>query len=160
MMLREIELSVHVEMTGEARLRIAPGVHNEFSAPATYGNVFATRSVTRFAAMSSCGGRMWIVSRLLCVNRRNMNARVRAGRENARVVCVAIHAGIIARERGARHVRRRDDRALNRGTGDQKHWDEQRANSCRGPRNFAPEIALRRRCTGTEHDGVCNESSS
>jgi hypothetical protein len=103
---------------------------------------------------------MWVVPRLFGVNRGHMNACVGARGENARVVRVAINTRTVAHESGTRNVRRRDHGALDRGTGDEKERDEQGADSCRDPRNFPPAIALRRRCTQIEHDGVCNESLS
>ena len=122
MMLRKIELGVHIEVTSEAGLRVAARVHNKFLASAARGDVLAPGAVTRFAAVSSDCGRSGAFRRLRMgiyrQNTRNINARVRAGRKNARVVRVAIDAGIIAREGGARNVRRGDDRALQRGTGD------------------------------------------
>ena len=46
MVLRKIKLRVHVEVAREARLRIAAGIHNEFSAASADDDMLAGRTMT------------------------------------------------------------------------------------------------------------------
>ena len=47
--MRQAQFRVHLQMAGEARLRIPPGIDNEPPLAATGGDVPAARAVARFA---------------------------------------------------------------------------------------------------------------
>ncbi len=114
MMLGQIELTMRLEVTAQARGGVLAGVDDELRTPAGGFDVLAAWPVTRFA--SRLPGHFCILQ---------VNARVSAGGENARNIGVAICAGFIADVVRARNFRGRQDRARSNGAGiEQKQQKE------------------------------------
>ena len=97
MVLRIFELCVNVDMTGKARLRIAPGIHNEFAAPAAGLHVQTPGTMTGLAACGIAVGRTL-----------QMQAGMWTRSKGARELGMAIDTGLIADERRAFDLRRID----------------------------------------------------
>lgn len=104
MVLREIELGMNFEMTGEARLRFSLRVHDEFSAPAACRDMLAAGPMARFAA----GAADWHHGGLY------VNARVRTGRECPGIVSMAIDAAFVADKCRSFDLRRRNHGSFDR----------------------------------------------
>jgi hypothetical protein len=103
MMLRKVELGVDFKVTGETRLRIAPGVHDEFSVPATDSDMFAAGAMARFATGAARH-----------LRRFDVQARMGTRWKNPRVFGVAIDARRVAHKTCTRNFRRRRDLAFER----------------------------------------------
>jgi hypothetical protein len=109
MMLGQAKFSVLLEMTIEAGRGVFAGIDDELAAAAAGLDVFAAGAVATFAA--GARGEIRIVL---------VKTPVRAGREHARVIGVAIGAGGVADVSGAGNFRRRADRAIDRGASRRK----------------------------------------
>lgn len=116
MVLRQIEFRVDLEMALKTGGRIFAGVNDEFASPAAALDMFAPRSVTRLAPARANHLRVF-----------DMHSRVRAGRENPRVVRVTFSANFVADVFGAFNLGGRHDcasdrraRTQNRGNRDEK----------------------------------------
>ncbi len=109
MVLREVELGVDFKVTREARLRIPPRVHDEFSVPAPDCDMFAAGTMTRFATGTARH-----------LRRFNVQARMRTRRKNPRVFGVAIDARRVSHKTCAGNFRRRRALAFDRRTGNQQ----------------------------------------
>ena len=90
MPLRQIEFRVHLEMALKTGGRIFAGISDELASPAAALDMFAARSVTRLAPAQANHLRAF-----------DMHPRVRAGRENPRVVRVTFSADFVADVFGA-----------------------------------------------------------
>ena len=108
--LRQIELSVNFQMTGETCLRIAAGIDDKLGPSTARRDVFAPRTVAGFAARTARH-----------LRRIDVQPRVRAGGENARVVRMAIDTCGVANEMRSFDFRRGYDGTFDRGTGRQKN---------------------------------------
>jgi hypothetical protein len=98
-MLRQIKFRVHIRVALETRARIFAGIYNH--SPPAYAHMFAPWAVAGFAT-----GALRKFDIVLA------EASVRAHRERARNIRVTIDARRVADKMRARHMRRRDDRAL------------------------------------------------
>ena len=101
MVLREVEIRVDFEMTIETGLRIASRINDELAATAADSHVFAARTMARFTTGTARH-----------LRRLDVDARMRTGGENARVIPVAIHAPFVADKRRTFDFRWRHDRTL------------------------------------------------
>ena len=113
MTMRQSELGVHINMTGETGFRFPARIDNKFAPPAPGLHVQAAWSVARFTA-GSLGSR----------RSSQMKTRMRAGWKVASDVRVTIDAGQVANKSRSLNHRRRHDRALNMGTGSQNNADQ------------------------------------
>jgi hypothetical protein len=104
--LRKVELGVNFEVAGETRLGFATRIHNKSPATTTHCDVFAAGTVARFTARPAL--------HLRC---RDINARVRTGGKDSRVVRMTIGASRVADERRAGNFRWNDDGGFECGTG-------------------------------------------
>src|SRR5262249_35957130 len=109
MSLGQAELRMSFQMTLETRAGFFAWVHDKLPAPATRGNVFAARTMTRFAPRLpdhfSIG---------------QMHTRMRAGRKNSADVRVAIVTSLVPDVICSRNFRWREDGARKAGAGDHK----------------------------------------
>jgi hypothetical protein len=110
MMLREVELSVNLQVAVEASLRVLARVEDEPASPTTRRDMFAARAVTRLTARAA--GQL---------GRLDMQPRVRTGGEDPRMVGVAIDAGFVAGESGTFDLGRWNNDALDGGAGNENH---------------------------------------
>ena len=98
-------------MTLQTGFWLLAGIDDEFSGSAAGGDVFAARSMARFAALlnrDACGG--------------ELETRVRTGEEDARNCLMALGASFVAGVGGAFDLRRRDDgSSFKTCTGVQEH---------------------------------------
>jgi hypothetical protein len=138
MMLRQIELGVGFEMAGEARLRVAPRIHDEFSTAAPCCDVFAAGSVAGFAAGACVQGRTRAARTGWRMGTRrarpsSVQSRVWAGGKDPGVGGVAVHARRVARESGAGNLRRRRHLALDGRTRYQQRGRAQNRNAKKRP---------------------------
>jgi hypothetical protein len=127
MMLREVEFRVRFEVALKTGGGVLAGIDDELAAAGL--DVFAAGAVAGFATLLAGEAGLFEVQ-----------ARVRAGREGAADVRVAIHAGMIADERGALDFRWGHDRAVNGGTGIDEQNERYSAQGQRESSQPAPAI--------------------
>jgi hypothetical protein len=133
-MLREVEFSVDFQMAIETGLRVFAGIEDELASSTASRDVFAARAVTGFAARVSTQ-----------LSRIHMEPRVRAGGKGARIIGVAIDTGLVARKGGAFNLRRRDNRALGGGAGNETPRHGYGAHQHQSPRDPAMTSTARHR---------------
>lgn len=109
MMLRQIELCLRFQMTGETSCRVLAGIHDEFAAPAARLDVQAAGSVAGFAAA---------LTGKLCPFK--MHPRVRTRGKHAHVIRVALETSAVANVSRPRDFWRGQDSLRNVGTRVQK----------------------------------------
>ena len=102
MVLRQVELCMHLQMAIETNCRLLAGIHDELS-PAGRLHMFTRGSMARFTAGKPRPLKIVLVK-----------ARVGAAGKKASDISVAIHAGFVANEGGAFDVRRRHHRTIRR----------------------------------------------
>lgn len=97
MMLRKVKVGVHRQVTLETGLRLLSGINDEFAVPTTSRDMFAARTMTRFAPLSAFD-----------VGLAQSNTSVWARRKGAADVGMAIRARFVADISGAVDLLRRD----------------------------------------------------
>ena len=107
-MLRQPELRVHFDVALKAGRRLAARINDQLS-PASSLDVQAARPVARFAAAGLAARRVG-----------NVNTRVRAGRKEAREICMAIDAHFVADKGRSFDPGNRDKGAIEVGTGGER----------------------------------------
>ena len=125
-MVRQPELSVHLNVTLKAGRRFPARINDQLSAASSL-DVQAAGSVTRFAPAGLAARQIG-----------NMNACVRAGRKEAREICVAIDAGLVADKGRSFDPGNRDNGALEAGTGGERQ-SNRRQSQHEGNRKGAPD---------------------
>jgi len=110
MVLGKTQLSVNLQVAGQARLRIASWIDDEPPAPPTHRDVFAARAMAGFAAC-------------LVLHRCALkeDPRMRAGSKFAHIVRVTFVTRLVAGKRGAFDHRRLHHRPLHRRAGNQNY---------------------------------------
>lgn len=106
MTLRQSELAAHLEMALEARRRILAGIHNKPARSPAHFDVFASRSMTGFAAGFASDFRG-----------AKSNSRMRTGWKWTRVIGMTVKAGFVTNVTGAGNVRGDPYLARNSRTG-------------------------------------------
>ena len=106
MMIRQIQLSVDLEVTLKANRRVSPRVDDESAAPAAGGDMLAPGAMAGFAA--GFAGPLQIVF---------VKAGMRAGGKSARDVGVAIRANLVSYKGSALDLGRFDQDPVNGRTG-------------------------------------------
>ena len=108
MVLREIEVAMHIKMALKTNVGIFAGIDDEPAAPATYSHVFARSPVARFATRDRGEFNVLFIK-----------ATVGAGGEGAGNISVAVRANAVTDEMRPFHLRWHVRRALNGRTGNE-----------------------------------------
>lgn len=115
MMLGQLELSVDIKMTSETRLRVAPGIDDQFPATPSL-DVQAARSMTGFTAGGVVVGSAF-----------DVQTGVGTGRKGASVIGMAFDTGFVTDESCAFNLRRNYDTPGHGGTGRQNDGRQREA---------------------------------
>lgn len=105
MMVRQVELSLCLQMARITGSGVAPGIENELPAPSPNSHVPAAGAMARLAAGLASTR-----------NRLKMHASMRAAGKSAHVICVAFVACFVANEGRALDFGRSENRPLHGGT--------------------------------------------
>jgi hypothetical protein len=125
MMLRQTEIRVDVEVTLKTRRRIFSRIDDQ-TPSAAHAHMFAARPVARFAA-----------AHLRKVDVILIESPMRAQRERAGDIRMAIGASRIPDEMRPRNIWRRDDSGFERRTGDQQRNKNENADAATNPQKIS-----------------------